>query len=67
MWTGETVPIFWHLNLVTQFAQEHVYDIYIEISAFMTWINQTVMKMGGMQACDLIFEETSPAGRYWLG
>ena len=28
----------------------------------MTWINQTIMKMGGMQACDLVFEETSPEG-----
>ena len=62
MWTGETVPTFWHL--VTQFAQEHVYDIYIEMAAHMTWINQTIMKMGGMQACDLVFEETSPGGHF---
>ena len=60
MWTGETVPTFWHL--VTRFAQENVHDIYVEIAAYMTWINQTIMKMGGMQACDLVFEETSPEG-----
>ena len=63
MWTGETVRTFW--SPVTQFSQEHVYDIYVEIAAHMTWINQTIMKMGGMQACDLMFEETSPEGDFF--
>ena len=44
------------------FSQESVYDLYTEVASYMTWINSTIMKMGGMQACGLVFEETSPEG-----
>ena len=47
---------------MTSFSQENVYDVYTEVASYMTWINSTIMKMGGMQACGLVFEETSPEG-----
>ena len=47
---------------LTLFSQENVYDLYTEVASYMTWINSTIMKMGGMQACGLVFEETSPEG-----
>ena len=47
---------------VKSFSQESVYDLYTEVASYMTWINSTIMKMGGMQACGLTFEETSPEG-----
>ena len=47
---------------LTLFSQENVYDLYTEVASYMTWINNTIMKMGGMQACGLVFEETSPEG-----
>ena len=36
----------------------------MEIAAFMTWIRETIMKMGGMQTCDLVYEETNPEGHF---
>ena len=47
---------------LTLFSQENVYDLYTEVASYMTWINSTIMKMGGMQACGLTFEEISPEG-----
>ena len=35
----------------------------MDIAAFMTWIRETIMKMGGMQTCDLVYEETNPEGQ----
>ena len=40
-----------------------MYDIYVEIAAVMSWLNRTILKMGGMQGCELVFENTSPAGQ----
>ena len=37
----------------------------MDIAAFMTWIRETIMKMGGMQTCDLVYEETNPEGHYF--
>ena len=47
---------------MTSYSQESVYDLYTEVASYTTWINNTIMKMGGMQACGLTFEETSPEG-----
>ena len=43
-----------------------MYDIYIDVAAYMTWIRTTIKKMGGMLACDLEIEETNPEGGYFL-
>ena len=43
-----------------------MYDIYIDVAAYMTWIGTTIKKMGGMLACDLAIEETNPEGHYFL-
>ena len=40
-----------------------MYDIYVEIAAAMSWLDRTVLKMGGMQGCELAFENTSPTGQ----
>ena len=37
----------------------------MDIAAFMTWIRETIMKMGGMQTCDLVYEETNPEGHFF--
>ena len=39
-------------------TQENVYDIYAEVAFFMSWINETILSMGGMQACGLTLEKT---------
>ena len=39
-----------------------MFDIYIDVAAYMTWIGTTIKKMGGMLACDLVIEETNPEG-----
>ena len=39
-----------------------MFDIYTEIVPFMPWINETIMKMGGMQACDIKLDVTEPKG-----
>ena len=36
----------------------------MDIAAFMTWIRETIMKMGGMQTCDLVYEEMNPEGHF---
>ena len=36
----------------------------MDIAAFMTWIRETIMKMGGMQTCDFVFEEMNPEGHF---
>ena len=36
----------------------------MDIAAFLTWIRETIMKMGGMQTCDLVYEETNPEGQF---
>ena len=43
-----------------------MFDIYMDIAAYMTWITKTIKKMGGMLACDLAIEETNPEGDYFL-
>ena len=43
-----------------------MFDIYIDVAAYMTWIGRTIKKMGGMLACDLVSEETNPEGDYFL-
>ena len=47
------------------FTQD-VFDIYIEVAAYMTWIGRSVKKMGGMLACDLAIQETNPEGDDFL-
>ena len=37
----------------------------MDIASFMTWIRETIMKMGGMQTCDLVYEETNPEGHFF--
>ena len=44
--------------------KENVFDVYTEVAAFMGWINQTILSMGGMQACGLTLEATPTEG--WL-
>ena len=39
-----------------------MFDIYTEIVPFMPWINETIMRMGGMQACDIKLDVTEPKG-----
>ena len=43
-------------------CQETVFDIYTYVAAFMKWINGTIMRMGGMLACDLTLEKTHSEG-----
>ena len=38
--------------------KENVFDIYTEVAAFMGWINETILSMGGMQACGFTLEAT---------
>ena len=42
--------------------QKSVFDIYTEITAYMPWINATIMSMGGMQACDIKLDVAEPKG-----
>ena len=37
----------------------------MDIAAFMTRIRETIMNMGGMQTCDLVYEETNPEGHFF--
>ena len=39
-----------------------MFDVYTEVAAYMGWINETIMKMGGMQACDIKLDVTEPKG-----
>ena len=39
-----------------------MFYIYTDVAVFMKWLNGTVMRMGGMLACDLALEETHPKG-----
>ena len=39
-------------------------DIYTDIAFFMKWINETVMNIGGMMACDRTLESTPVKGLY---
>ena len=39
-----------------------MFDIFTDVAVFMKWLNGTVMRMGGMLACDLALEETHPKG-----
>ena len=45
-------------------TQENVYDIYAEVAFFMSWINETILSMGGMQGCGLTLEKTPTAGTF---
>ena len=42
--------------------KENVLDVYTEVAAFMGWINQTILSMGGMQACGFILEASHTEG-----
>ena len=39
-----------------------MYDIYTEVASFMNWINETILSMGGMQACGLTLENRPTEG-----
>ena len=39
-----------------------MFDVYTDVAAFMKWVNGTILKMGGMQACGLALEETHSKG-----
>ena len=39
-----------------------MFDVYTDVAAFVKWLNGTILKMGGMQACDLALEETHSKG-----
>ena len=39
-----------------------MFDVYTDVAAFMKWVSGTILKMGGMQACDLALEETHSKG-----
>ena len=56
--------LFCILVLVQTFLafKENVYDLYTEVAAFMGWINETILNMGGMQACGLTLEATHSEG-----
>ena len=47
-----------HVSALT----ENVFDIYTEVAALMGWINETILSMGGMQACGLTLEATPTEG-----
>ena len=46
----------------TFLLQVNVFDIYTEVSAFMKWINGTIMSIGGVQACGFTLEKTHTEG-----
>ena len=56
------LPLFCILFQPLFALKENVFDVYTEVAAFMGWINQTVLSMGGMQACGLTLETTQPEG-----
>ena len=37
--------------------QEGVFDVYTDVAAHMTWINDTILSMGGMQSCGYTLEK----------
>ena len=39
-----------------------MFDVYTEVAAYMGWINETILSMGGMQACGLALEATHDEG-----
>ena len=39
-----------------------MFDIYTDMAALMKWVNGTIMKMGGMLACDLALEKNLSEG-----
>ena len=42
--------------------KKNVFDIYTEVAAFMGWINETILSVGGMQACGFTLEATPTEG-----
>ena len=55
--------ILFHILVQHFFAlKENVFDVYTEVAAFMGWITETVLRMGGMQACGLTLEATPTEG-----
>ena len=38
--------------------QEGVFDIYTDVAAYVKWINETILSVGGMQACGYTLEKT---------
>ena len=45
-------------------ARDKVFDIYTEVAHYMEWIYESVIGMGGMHACDRMFEKTYPNGKF---
>ena len=46
-------------------AKDEVFDIYTGVAHYMEWIYESVIRMGGMQACDdRMFEKTYPNGEF---
>ena len=43
-----------------------MFDVYTEVAAYMGWINETIMSIGGMQACDLTLEATHTVEGWFL-
>ena len=55
--------ILFHILVQPLFAlKENVLDVYTEVAAFMGWINQTILSMGGMQACGITLEASHTEG-----
>ena len=44
--------------------QDNVFDIYTDVAFFMQWITENILRMGGMQACDLTLEKTPTEGMF---
>ena len=61
---AKVTSTFYSLSLVQLliFLQENVFDVYTEVAAYMGWINETILSMGGMQACGLTLEATHDEG-----
>ena len=41
-----------------------MFDVYTEVASNMHWINETILSMGGMQACGLTLEKNPTAGTF---
>ena len=39
-----------------------MFDVYTDVASYMHWINETILSMGGMQACGLTLEKTPTEG-----
>ena len=41
-----------------------MFDVYTDVASYLHWINETILSMGGMQACGLTLEKTHTAGTF---